>query len=191
MIRSIKQPANKIGRFFKKNWLWLSLLIAGIIAFKPIVDTIKNIFNMTSDTTKKVSDSVGGVLDTLGIGSSSGQDVYKKLSSEQNGYWNPAFKKYAPSGHKLLTYAAKEQFAKTIKDSWGFVAKDFDATMGVFKQMSTKTQVSDLADYFFQKYNKDLLTYLRPATWSLSFRNYPTSEQFLYLTNYTDNLKSY
>lgn len=188
-MKKYKIPASKIAGFLERNWLKFVLLIVGIIAFKPIVETIQNLFNGASDTSKKVSDSVSGVLDTLGIGTSNGQDIYKKLSSEQNGYWNPSYKKYAPPGHKLLTVANKENFCKIIYDSWGFVSKDFDATMGVFKQLSAKTQVSDLAEHFFKKYQKDLLTYIRPATWSMSFRNYPTSEQFLYLTNFTDNLK--
>lgn len=181
----------KLPLFLAKHWLKIVIGLVVLIAAKPIIASIQNIFNGFSSASKKITDQTTNILDTLGIGNSSGEEAFKKLSAAQNGYWSPAYAKNAPSGAKLLTYNSKETFTKMIYDSWGFFNKDFDTTIGVLKQLSTKSQVSDLADHFFKKYKKDLLSYIRPANWTFDFRNYPSSQQFKIITDFTDNLKSY
>lgn len=65
------------------------------------------------------------------------------------------------SGAVLITRAKAEELAEIIYDAMGLFNDDEDAIYAVFRQLKAKTQVSWLADVFFQQYNADLYQYLR------------------------------
>lgn len=60
----------------------------------------------------------------------------------------------------ILTRESAEALAKTLYDAIGWLYDDETAVYGVFRQFRYKTQVSYLADVFFQKYKADLYQYL-------------------------------
>lgn len=73
--------------------------------------------------------------------------------------FNPNYYKGKP-GAALLTRAAATSLADSLYSGLGFF-NDKEATIyGVFRQLKAKTQVSFLADVFFQKYQRDLYGYL-------------------------------
>lgn len=182
---------NGFASFLKSNW-WLFVIVGGlVVAFVWFGGSIKKLIDKLFNAGSGVVDTATDLLAKAGIGKSDGEKSFDELSKQADGYWNPNYVKAAPAGAKLLTYAAKKEFAKTLYDAWGFFAKDFDGTLAVFRQLSAKSQVSDLAAQFYEDYKKDLLSFLRPATWTFSFRNYPSSDQFLAITNYTNALKPY
>jgi hypothetical protein len=182
---NMKGWLNAILSFIKKNWLIILGIIAAAIFIPQITASIRKLFSLGSDTL----DQAAKGLKAAGIGDSEGIKTFKALSSDPNGTWSPHYVKNAPAGAKILPYSTKKDFSKKLHKSWDFFSKDFETTMGVFHQLSAKTQVSDLADQFYQDWGQDLLTFLRPATWSLNFRNYMSSDNFIELTNYVNNLK--
>lgn len=183
-----KKRTNILKKIRGKNIgnIIIALLPFGIVALvliyfaKPIFEQIK-----------KYIEGFGDITDKLGIGTSKGEQQYTDISTNTETCWTPNFYKKAPSGAKLLTTAKQAELSKKIYDAWGFVAKDFDATILAIKTCSTQSQISILSEYFSKTYNKDLLTFIRPAKWTLSFRNYPTDDQFLIITNYVNNLPKY
>jgi hypothetical protein len=82
-------------------------------------------------------------------------DLGKEKAFDPN-YW-----KKGGSGTLLITDLGSRAFAKVIYDSHGFWNDDEDKVRGVFRQMRTKSQVSFLADKFYQIYNKGLYDYLK------------------------------
>lgn len=106
---------------------------------------------------------VNKLFTSTGIWAGQGTIATQHEQANPNSPWKPAFWKNAPPGTSitLLTVSAVDQFATTINNALGFFTDDFDAIMGVFSQLKTKSQVSYLADKFQQKYGRDLLTYLK------------------------------
>jgi hypothetical protein len=76
----------------------------------------------------------------------------------------------------------------TIWNSVGYFYDDFDAVLGVFKQLSTKTQVSQLVEKFNQKYKKDLLIWLKGDLWP---SDRYSNEQVNQLIQLVKNYKNY
>jgi len=84
----------------------------------------------------------------------------KEQSSQDGSFWNPNYYKTAPAGARLLTVASANGLASDIWDSvWLFGTRP-DELIAAFKQLKAKTQVSFLADRFYQKYNKDLFSWI-------------------------------
>lgn len=86
------------------------------------------------------------------------------------------------AGTLILTNAAADFLAKSVYDSKGYFNDDEDKLFGVFKSLKTKSQVSYLADIFYQKYRRDMITYIR------SFLN---DNEMLTLKNIVDKLPNY
>jgi hypothetical protein len=95
-----------------------------------------------------------GVLEGRG-----GTNVQKELTNP-NSPWKPAFWISAPAGAFLLRRSVAESFAKKIHDSFTLTQDDFNQIQSVFSQLTTKSQVSFLADVFSQVYGEDLLSFL-------------------------------
>ena len=66
----------------------------------------------------------------------------------------------------ILTNAAAESFVKKLYDSvsGSLFGDDLNTIYGVFRQLKYKTQVSYLAQYFFNKYKVDLVETLKNGT---------------------------
>lgn len=86
--------------------------------------------------------------------------VESQYGTALNSAFNPQWYKTVP-GAVLITRAKAEQLAEIIYDAMGWINDDEDAIYAVFRQLKAKTQVSWMADVFFQKYNADLYQYLR------------------------------
>ena len=78
-----------------------------------------------------------------------------------NSPWKPAFYKSAPIGSYLLTVATAIDYSITIHGAFTVFQDDFNAIMNVFSQLKTKSQLSFLSDIFQQRYNEDLLSFLK------------------------------
>jgi hypothetical protein len=77
-----------------------------------------------------------------------------------------------PSGTPLLTISAAQKAAKQIYDSLNTYFSDSeDICVGVFKSLSSKVKVAQVAQQFFALYGKDILVYLKNGnkTFSLGF----------------------
>lgn len=76
------------------------------------------------------------------------------------GYFSPNYwKKMTPC--TILTSAAAASLAKTIYQAKGVFNDDEQAVIGAFRQIRYKTQVSYLAQVFYQTYQQDLYAYVR------------------------------
>jgi hypothetical protein len=124
-------------------------------------------------------DAVDGIKDIFGGGSSAKQaDTAIENVDRQSDSGNPFSPVYlanvqaANPDKKILylTQTAREDFARKIHRAAGAYsgglitgaiigAKPSDI-LTVFKQLKTKSQVSDLSKYFTQKYKNDMLTYI-------------------------------
>jgi hypothetical protein len=129
------------------------------------------------------------VLDTLGITKSDEEILIEKEIIKIDSPWNPRY--YLQFGSKPVTLIKEnliDNLLTTIWNSAGWTYDDFDAVLGVFKRLNTKTQVSQLVDRFNKKYKKDLLVWLKGDYWpSDRFSN----EQVNQLINLVKNYKQY
>ena len=89
-------------------------------------------------------------------------DDFEKLPNADNPF-SPVFLRKIKPGTKikLITQANKEIYAKKIYNALGYFTDNEAEVLGVFKNLKTQTQVSDLATYFQIKYNQDLFTFLK------------------------------
>lgn len=80
-------------------------------------------------------------------------------------YWNPSFFRKPPSGFQslILTQAWADGLAAQIWNSAGWFNDDEEKIFGAFRQLDYRTQVSFLAARFFERYGKDLYTWLRDS----------------------------
>ena len=91
-------------------------------------------------------------------------DKEKRLLNEKNATstkspFNPNYYKTIP-GATLLLKAVAVEYAEQIYDAVGHLYDDETAIYAVFRKLKAKTQVSWLADVFFQEYGEDLYNYL-------------------------------
>lgn len=100
-------------------------------------------------------------------------------------YWKPAY--YKKVGGTILKRETAENFAKKINSSFTFLYDDSASILGVFYQLKTKSQVSYLADVFYQLYNLDLLNTLRVGSdfWPMDGMSESNLKK---LIGYTDKL---
>jgi hypothetical protein len=106
------------------------------------------------------------VLDTFGITKSDEEIKIEKEVIKIDSPWNPNY--YLQFGSKpvtLIKETAIDGLLTTIWNSVGWNYDDYDAVLGVFKKLTTKTQVSQLVNRFNRKYKKDLLVWLRGDFW--------------------------
>lgn len=108
-----------------------------------------------------------GVLDPLltALGIKKSQDTKDNdAEAEDPGSpWSPAY--YKAVGGTLLYRSVAEKMAEEIYDAFGFFDDNEEQAIGVLKTIRFQSQLSFLADVFYQKYNQDLLTFLRGGNW--------------------------
>lgn len=114
---------------------------------------------------KKLADIVGGFGGALGL---TDTEADKKAANAISGaeakdYFSPSFLKKAPLGAKvvLLTQASANAKAKRIYDAIGIFTDNENEIVGAFNDLTTKSQVSFLAQAFKNLYKQDLLNFLR------------------------------
>lgn len=99
-----------------------------------------------------------GILQTAG-------ERQQERAIEQAQTGNPQTNPFSPSYYRgrrctILTAAAADALAERIYKAMGWT-DDEDEIFAVFRSLSTKCQVSFLADRFQQRYQRDLFTYLQ------------------------------
>lgn len=106
------------------------------------------------------------ILEKVGITKSDEEILIDNEVTNINSPWNPNYyKQFGSRAVLLITRASLNQYLATIWNSVGYFYDDFDAVMGVFKKLKTKTQVSQLVDEFNKRFNKDLLLWLKGDIW--------------------------
>jgi len=87
------------------------------------------------------------------------------LASQNPGSpWNPNFYK-SISNAPLMQRVYTESLARSVYDSFGLFDDNEEQAIAVIKSIQFQTQLSWLADIFYQLYNQDLLTFLRGGNW--------------------------
>jgi hypothetical protein len=102
--------------------------------------------------------------ETFGLSKSEDEKNVNTETNKLDSPFNPNFWKTIPNATIIKTDAVNK-FAETIWNSVGWFNDDFDAVLGVFKSLKTKTQVSYLVYKFNQLYKKDLLNWLLGTTY--------------------------
>ena len=132
------------------------------------------------------------VLIKLGVLKSKEQKQREKEVANPNSPFSPLFWQKAPSGSKIITEAVVQKYIYDIYHALGFWHDDFDTIMGTFRKLATKSQVSYMADKFYQRYKVDLLSFLNDgnSTLSLPFDGL-TNAHVTQIINYVNNLPKY
>ena len=106
------------------------------------------------------------ILESVGLQKSDEELEIEKQTSNPGSAWNPNY--WRKGGATLIREADVQRFVNTIWNAPGYLFDDFDAVLGVFKQLKTKSQVSYLAHKFNEAKGKDLLNWLQgggPLSW--------------------------
>lgn len=105
-----------------------------------------------------------GVLDPLlkflGVKQSADTAALDTAASNPQSMWSPTLWKNTFNA-KILTRAAAERLSRDIYDSFGMFNDCEECVISAFKQLSYRTQVSYLADIFYQLYGQDLISFIR------------------------------
>jgi hypothetical protein len=129
------------------------------------------------------------ILEGVGLQKSSEEIEIEKQTSNPSSPWNPNY--WRKGGATIITNSKVQQFVNTIWNAPGYFSDDFDAVLGVFKQLKTKSQVSYLAHKFNEMKGKDLLSWLQGGG-ALSWpADRFSSEQVNQLIKYVNGLKNY
>jgi hypothetical protein len=73
--------------------------------------------------------------------------------------WQPNF--WQQFGGPPITDDLAAQLSAAIQGAFTLFQDNFDSVLGAIKTLNTKSQVSYLSYYFFNKYNQDLYTFLQ------------------------------
>jgi hypothetical protein len=129
------------------------------------------------------------ILEGVGLQKSSEEIEIEKQTSNPSSPWNPNY--WRKGGATIITNSKVQQFVNTIWNAPGYISDDFDAVLGVFKQLKTKSQVSYLAHKFNEMKGKDLLNWLQGGG-ALSWpADRFSAEQVNQLIKYVNGLKNY
>jgi len=129
------------------------------------------------------------ILESVGLQKSSEELEIEKQTSNPGSPWNPNY--WRKVGATIITNSQVQKFINTIWNAPGYVYDDFDAVLGVFKQLKTKSQVSYLAHKFNEAKGKDLLNWLQgggPLSWPADRFS---ANQVNQLIKYVSGLKNY
>jgi len=77
-----------------------------------------------------------------------------------NNAFDRTFWKQGGPGTLILTAISADYLVKSVYDSKGWFNDDEDKLYGVFKGLKTKSQVSYLSDIFWNKYKKDMISFI-------------------------------
>jgi hypothetical protein len=129
------------------------------------------------------------LLESVGLSQSEAELEVEKQTSNPQSAWNPNY--WRKGGATIITNENVNNYIEKIWNAPGYFSDDFDAVLGVFKQLKTKSQVSYLADKFNQVKGKDLLNWLQgggPLNWPADRFS---AEQVNQLIKYVNGLKNY
>jgi hypothetical protein len=112
--------------------------------------------NKLFKTGSAVTDTVADTATSFGLGQSDDAKAIKTMKA-----FKPSYYKTLKGNVMLTTKATALKMAKDIYDAvtLGGLYSDDGKIIGVFKNLKTKSQVSWLANVFFEKYGTDMLTY--------------------------------
>jgi hypothetical protein len=128
-------------------------------------------------------------LESIGLTKSDAEIEIEAQSTNPGSPWNPNY--WRKTGATIITTAKVNEFINTIWNAPGWVYDDFDAVLGVFKQLKTKSQVSYLVDKFNQVKGKDLLNWMQGGG-ALSWpADRFSADQVNQLIKYVNGLKNY
>ena len=129
------------------------------------------------------------LLEGVGLSKSEAEIEIEQQTSNPSSPWNPNYCR--KGGATIITNSQVQKFIDTIWNAPGYTFDDFDAVLGVFKQLKTKSQVSYLADKFNQAKGKDLLNWLQGGG-ALSWpADRFSADQVNQLIKYVNGLKNY
>jgi hypothetical protein len=100
------------------------------------------------------------LLKFIGVKDSAETTALNNTATDVNSPWLPGYWKTVP-GAMILTMSAAEKMATTLYDSFGWFNDNEDQAKAVIRSLKFKTQLSFLAQIFYQKYGLDLLSFLR------------------------------
>lgn len=104
------------------------------------------------------------LLKWLGIKDSQDTKDLDTAAGNPNNFWSPLFWKNV-TRPIILTRSSAENIARTIYDAMGVFNDNEEQAVGALKNLKYQTQVSFLAEVFFQMYSMDLITFLRGGSW--------------------------
>lgn len=104
------------------------------------------------------------ILTALGIKKDQDDRSLDVQAQDPGSPWAPTMWKQV-SGAIILTNAAAVKFTDELYNAFGAFNDCEECVKAVFRQLKFKTQVSYLADVFYQRYGQDLLAYLRGGNW--------------------------
>jgi hypothetical protein len=129
------------------------------------------------------------ILESVGLQKSNEELEIEKQTSNPGSPWNPNY--WRKGGATIITNSQVQKFIDTIWNAPGYISDDFDAVLGVFKQLKTKSQVSYLAHKFNEAKGKDLLNWLQGGG-ALSWpADRFSADQVNQLIKYVSGLKNY
>jgi hypothetical protein len=107
------------------------------------------------------------LLQFLGLSKSKDSAELDETANDPYSWWSPTFYKSVPRGQQalILSAATADSYAKSIYDAFGAFNDNEEQAIGVFKKLKTRSQGSFLAERFAQKYNSDMLKFLRGGSW--------------------------
>lgn len=129
------------------------------------------------------------LLDTFGLTKSDEEKNIDKEIVNENSAFNPNF--WRKSGATIIKEDAVQKFINIIWGSVGYLYDDFDAVLGVFKQLKTKSQVSYLTYKFNLKKNKDLLNWLLGGSGLSWPADRFSADQVNQILRYVNSLRNY
>lgn len=105
------------------------------------------------------------ILISLGVLDSKDSTDLDNAATNPGSFWNPAYYKNFSSYTWTIDRAGAETLTEQLKDAFGLFDDCEECAIAVFKQLKTRSQVSYLADVFYQMTGQDLLTFIRGGVW--------------------------
>jgi hypothetical protein len=151
-------PLNKV----LDNPVPILIIVGAVLAYKDILKPL-----------------IDKLMDPLGKGEQHKDDAKNIEQLKNENYFDSVYYKDLIGNNVIrsLTTYGKELYSKTIWNAKGipYLTNDDEAAVyGVFRDLSAKTQISQLSEYFFAKYNKDLKTFLQSFLSKNEFGNVAT-----------------
>jgi len=148
----------------KKYW-WVALIALPILMRRK-----KQVGKLTQDDIKWVLLGVGGLfafkflrdlLARFGLVEGQGSTATDQQIADPNSPWKPTYWQQFTKFNYPITEEQATEYSTTIHGAFGVFQDDFNSVLSVFSNMHTKANVSYLSYVFNNKYNEDLLSFLK------------------------------
>lgn len=130
-----RKQTGKVGKIEKSDVQTILLLVGGTIGIVLLIKALR-------------------ALGILGGGNVTNEQT------DSNSPWKPAYYHQFTTFNYALTTSQAKDFASTIYNAFGVFQDDYNAILGVFSQLRTKSEASFLAEVFQNEYDTDLLGFL-------------------------------